>query len=73
MADEAGRSVVLAPLQVAFFGKCNDQGLGPQGRPFSCLQNLVAGCRESSDYMFSPCLDQFCWDVVDSSRLSFLQ
>ena len=24
VADEAGRSVVLAVLQVAFFGKCND-------------------------------------------------
>ena len=30
MADEADTLVVLALLQVAFFGKCDDQGLGPQ-------------------------------------------
>ena len=31
VADEADRSVVLALLQVAFLGKCDDQGLGPRG------------------------------------------
>ena len=29
MANEADRSVVLALLQVAFLGKCDDQGSGP--------------------------------------------
>ena len=66
MTDEAYCSVVLAPLQVAFLGKSDDQGLGPQGWPFSCLPDLVADCRESSDYVLSACLDQFCWNVVDS-------
>ena len=59
--------VVLALLQVAFLGKCDDLGLGPWGWPFSCLPNLVADCRESGDYILSTSLDQFCWDVVDSS------
>ena len=67
VADEADRSVVLALLQVAFLGKCGDQGLGPRGWPFCCLPDLVADCRENGDYVFSTCLDQFCWDVVDSS------
>ena len=31
VAGEAVRSVVLALLQVAFLGKCDDQELGPQG------------------------------------------
>ena len=30
-ANEADRSVVLALLQVAFLGKCDDRGLGPKG------------------------------------------
>ena len=67
MATEADRSVVLALLQVAFLGKRDDLGLGPWGWPFSCLPNLVADCCESGDYILSTCLDQFCWDVVDSS------
>ena len=67
LADVADRSVVLALLVVAFLGKCDDQGLGPQGWPFSCLPDLVANCHESGDYVLSTCLDQFCWDVVDSS------
>ena len=66
-ADEADCWVVLALLQVAFLGKCGDQGLGPRGWPFCCLPDLVADCRENGDYVFSTCLDQFCWDVVDSS------
>ena len=41
MADEADRSAVLALLQVAFLGKCNDQGMGPQDWPFSCLTDLA--------------------------------
>ena len=67
VTDEAYCSVVLALLQVAFLGKCDDKGLGPCGWPFSCLPNLVADCRESGDYILSTGLDQFCWDVVDSS------
>ena len=67
MANEADPSVVLALLQVAFRGKCNDQGLGQQGWSFSSLPDLIADCRESGDYVLSTCLDQFCWDVVDSS------
>ena len=51
VADEAYRSVVLALLQVAFLGKYDDQGLGPQGWPFSCPPDLVANCREGSDYI----------------------
>ena len=45
VADEAYRSVVLALLQVAFLGKCDDYGLGPRGAPLSCLPDLVANCR----------------------------
>ena len=74
VADEADRSVVLALLQVAFLGRCDDQELGPWGWQYSCLPDLVAGCRESSDYFLSTCLDQFCWDVVTSlSSLIALQ
>ena len=71
MADEADRSVVLALLQVVFLGKCDDHGLGPRGWPFSCLPDLVADCHESSDYCFSTCLDQFCWDVVNPPPLFY--
>ena len=60
VADEADRLVVLTLLQVAFLGKCDDQGLRLRGWPFSCLPNLAADCRESGDYIFSTCLDQFC-------------
>ena len=67
MAEEADRSLVITLLQVAFLGKCDDQGLGPRNWPFSCLPDLVADCRESGDYVISTGLDQFCWDVVDSS------
>ena len=45
--------VVLALLQVAFLGKYDDEGLGPRGWPFSCLPNLIADCRECSDYFLS--------------------
>ena len=44
VADEAGLSVVLALLQVAFLGKCYEQGLGSQGWPFFCQPDLVADC-----------------------------
>ena len=67
MDDEADRSVVLALLQVAFLGKREDQGLGPQGWPLSCLPDLVADCRESGNYVLFTRFDQFCWDVVNSS------
>ena len=40
---------------------------GPQVLPFSSLLDLVADCRESADYVLSTCLDQFYWDVVNSS------
>ena len=73
VTDEANRSVVLVQLQVAFLGKCNDQGLGPRDWPFSSLPDLIADCREIGEYILSPCLEQFCWDVVDSSRLPFLR
>ena len=59
MADEAGRSVVLALLQVAFLGNCDDQGPGQNGWPFSCLPDFVADC-ESGDNVLSTCLDKFC-------------
>ena len=47
VTDEAYCSVVLAQLQAAFLGKCDDKGLGPWGWLLSCLSNLVADCRES--------------------------
>ena len=31
VTDDAYCSVVLALLQIAFLGKCDDQGLGPRG------------------------------------------
>ena len=46
---------------------------GPRCWPFSSLPDLVAECLESIDYSLFTCLDQFCWDVVDSSWLPFLQ
>ena len=51
MTDETYCSVVQALLQVAFHGKCDDQGLGPWGWPFSWLPDLFADCRESFDYI----------------------
>ena len=53
MTYEAYCSVVLAMLQVAFFGKCGDYGLGAWRWPFSFLPNLVADCRESGDCILS--------------------
>ena len=51
MTDEAYCcTVVLALLRVAFLGKCDDKGLGPQGWPFSCLSDFVADCRNSREY-----------------------
>ena len=73
MAYEADHSIVLALLRVAFLGKCDDQGVGSRRWPFSCLPDLDADCSESCGYFFSTCLDQFCWDVVNSSWLPFLQ
>ena len=67
VTDKAYCSVVVAMLQVAFLGKCDDYGLGPWGWPFSCLPNLVADCHESGDYILSTCLDHPSWDVVNSS------
>ena len=73
VTNETGRSLVLALLPPVILGKCDDQGLGPRGWPFPCLKNLGAECRDRCNYLFSTCLDQFCWDVVNSSRLPFLQ
>ena len=42
MAEAADRLIVLALSQVAFLGKCDDQGLGPWSWPFSCLQTVVS-------------------------------
>ena len=67
VTDEADCSVVLALLQVAFLGKCDDYGLGQRCWLFSSLPDLIADCSESSDYILPTCLDQFCWAVVDSS------
>ena len=67
MTDEADCSVVLALLQVAFLGKCDDYELGRQCRPFSSLPDLIADCCENGDYVLSTCLDQSYWDVVNSS------
>ena len=53
VTDEADCSVVLALLQVAFLGKCDDQGLGPLCWPFSSLPDLIADCCESGDYILS--------------------
>ena len=65
--DEADRSVVLALLQVVFLEKCDDHQLGLQDKAFSSLRDLVTGCCESCDYVLSTSLDQFCWDIVNSS------
>ena len=43
------------------------------GWPFSCLLDFVADCRESGDYCFSTRMDQFCWEVVNSTWRPFLQ
>ena len=67
VTDKADRSVVLAPLQVAFLGKCSDQGLFKRSWPFSCPPDVVENCRERGNKVFPTCLDQFCSDVVDSS------
>ena len=50
VADEADRLVVLALLQVAFLGKCDDQGLGPRGWPVCrvLLQIIVRAVITSS-------------------------
>ena len=45
MVFEAAHTVVLALLQVAFLGKCDDQGLGPRGLPFSCQPDLAADAK----------------------------
>ena len=56
MADEADRSVVLALLQIASLGKCDDQGVSHSPVCQILLQIVV----------FPTCLDQFCRDVVNS-------
>ena len=42
VADEADCQIALALPIATFLWKCDDQGLGPQGWPFSCLPALVA-------------------------------
>ena len=56
MADKADGSVVLAQLKVAFLWECDNYGLSPCGRPFSCLPNFVADCGQNVNG-FSSCLD----------------
>ena len=41
MTDKANGSVILAVLYVVLFMECNNQRLGPWGRPFSCFPVLV--------------------------------
>ena len=55
VTDEADCSVVLALLQVAFLGKCDDYGLGQRCWPFSSLPDLIADCCENGDYILSTC------------------
>ena len=57
MADKADGSVVQAQLQVAFLWECDNWGLSPRGRPFSCLLNLVADCGQDVNHGFSSSLD----------------
>ena len=64
--------VVLALLHVAFLRKCDDQRLGQQSWPFSCLPHLVADCHDSSDNILSTCLDQFCLCVSSPDLTVFL-
>ena len=45
---------------------------GNQNESWSCQPQAIQVCRESSDYILSTCLDQFCWDDVDSRWLPFL-
>ena len=73
MTDEAYCAVVLAQLKVSFLGKSNDQRLCPRCRPFSSLPDLVADVCEDADRGVTPCLDQFCWNVIHSWGLAFLQ
>ena len=42
MAGESGRLVVLALLQAACLRKCDEQGFGLLGWPFSCLPDLCS-------------------------------
>ena len=57
MADKSDGSVVLAQLQVAFLWKCVNYGLSPCGRPFYCLQILVADLGQDVNHGFSSSLD----------------
>ena len=56
MADEVDGLIVLALLQVACLGECDDQGLGPQGWPFSCPPDLDAdpGRQENTSVNYKP-------------------
>ena len=65
--------ITLWPTSSYHHNKWDDEGLGPQGWPFTCLPDLVAHCREKDDYLLSTCLDQFCGDVVNFSWLFFPQ
>ena len=57
MADKADSSVVMAQLQIAFLSECDNKGLTPYGRQFSCLPNLIADCGQGVNRGFSSCLD----------------
>ena len=73
MTDEAYCSVVLALLQVAFLGMCDDQGLGPQGWPNFYLPDPVADCRQSDGYVLSTCLDSSAGRLSTLANFPVLQ
>ena len=73
LTDEADRTAVLATPQAASPGKCDDQGLGTRGWPFSCLPDPAADRRESGDHALSTRLDQLRRDAADFSRPPLLQ
>ena len=50
VADETDRAEVLALLQIAFLGKCDDRRLSPRDWPFSWLPDLDADSSENNDY-----------------------
>ena len=71
--DEADHSVVLDTAAGCPSSEVRLLRTGSMGLAISSLPDLIADCREGSYYILSTCLGQFCWDVVDSSRLTFLK
>ena len=64
MADEADRSVVLALQQVAFLGKCDDEGLGLRGWPFSFSSEILGKHRQKKN----PWVTAEILDLCDKRR-----